>query len=91
MRFAICVLFLPALLWAQEGKFAPNELRHDQVLIVDEGSEYDSPHSQAIHLERGWNLVSWYVDIEKDQQSRSSTPAIKLSLDFISVSCYILT
>jgi hypothetical protein len=43
--------------------FAPNELRPDRVSVVDETDILGGAgaYSQALQLERGWNLVSWYV------------------------------
>ncbi len=45
--------------------FAPNELRDDQVLLVQEDPTLpqSGTYNQAIQLERGWNLVSWYVQL----------------------------
>ncbi len=44
--------------------FAANELRPDEVLLVSEDPLTSSGgYSQAIQLERGWNLVSWYVEL----------------------------
>ncbi|MBU1652747.1 T9SS type A sorting domain-containing protein [bacterium] len=44
-------------------EFAANELRHDEVLMIveDVDAQQSSTFSQAIQLERGWNLVSWYI------------------------------
>jgi len=45
-------------------QFAANELRPDEVLLVDQSSLGGTDtYSQAIQLERGWNLVSWYVEL----------------------------
>jgi len=42
--------------------FAANELRPDEVFLVNQTGELGvSNYSQAIQLERGWNLVSWYL------------------------------
>ncbi|MBU1880610.1 T9SS type A sorting domain-containing protein, partial [bacterium] len=53
-------------------EFAANELRHDEVLMIveDVDAQQSSTYSQAIQLERGWNLVSWYVWPTGDQYNR---------------------
>jgi hypothetical protein len=53
---------IPLLIILTTVLLAPNELRPDQMLVVDQASLGPlSTYSQALQLERGWNLVSWYV------------------------------
>ncbi len=64
MNFLTLLLLLPALLDSiVAGWHAPNELRDDQVLLVQEAATLpqSGTYNQAIQLERGWNLVSWYL------------------------------
>jgi len=58
-------------------EFAANELRQDEVLMVSENSLEGSGtnYNQAIQLERGWNLVSWYL------QPEDPTPWDELFMD----------
>ncbi|TKJ39087.1 hypothetical protein CEE37_11745 [candidate division LCP-89 bacterium B3_LCP] len=45
-------------------EFAANELREDWLLLVDEGAADSAgadEYAQGIQLERGWNLISWYL------------------------------